>query len=88
MSKGIEPWAHLYVEELEVLKDQRKDLLEACKKVNQCIRCRYGFRQQELNCPDRAAGDLPCAFYEEEYNGLSFVEAAIAKAESKDEAIK
>ncbi|MHC4397754.1 MAG: hypothetical protein ACYS1A_19085 [Planctomycetota bacterium] len=60
---------------------QRDELLAACEKINQCIRCKYGFRQQELSCPTVADGDLPCIGYKEEYSGISFIESAIAGVE-------
>ena len=67
------------------LTQQRDDLLAALRLVNQCHICKYGYSQTELTCPDEADAELPCAEFIEKYDGLNFVEAAIAKYQKAEE---
>lgn len=68
---------------LEQLQSSHDDLLATLKLVNQCHKCKYGYAQQKITCPGEADAELPCARYEEKYDGLNFIEAAIAKTGGK-----
>ena len=57
-----------------------KDLLVELEKVNQCFKCKFGYRTSELTCPGHADAELPCAGFEEYYDSNLALEAVITKA--------
>lgn len=71
--------ADLQKDRVEVLqlKASRKELLEELEKINQCFKCRYGYRQQALTCPGEADAELPCAGFENCYSGNVAIETVI-----------
>ena len=64
-------------------ESSRKELLEELEKINQCFKCKYGYRTTEITCPGYADAELPCAGFEEAYDGSVAIEAAITKAKKE-----
>ncbi len=56
-------------------------LVRVIEETNQCFKCKFGYRQQALNCPGEADAELPCAGFIEEHKGLNYLERALKEAE-------
>ena len=56
-------------------------LVRVIEEINQCFKCKFGYRQQALNCPGEADAELPCEGFIEEHKGLNYLERALKEAE-------
>jgi hypothetical protein len=57
-------------------------LVRVIEETNQCFKCKFGYRQQSLTCPDEADAELPCAGFVEEHKGLNYLEQALKETEN------
>ena len=61
--------------------NSHKKLVRVIKETNQCFKCKFGYRQQTLTCPDGADAELPCAGFVEEHKGLNYLEQVLEETE-------